>query len=1283
VFSYPCLLFEDNMSTRENMLSNHVDNSPSYLPDMDPGRYGGGTYTSQSIEPTIEAYENIFGPSARDIKTDMQRFKRHGRWHLPDILKGPNTYLTDRVDGLITDATNSPFTSKILPYKYMEQPDGKIKWNVWSFDEGLASRVPYESAARTLTQSKKSYSGYMVRQGMAIVLEHNFMMSESGRINFKRQLQQLVGSIQLTNDMDVHVALVLAPSYQKDIREKYIEQEKSTPQICRDFIDLFGFVQKNQNAMDILIEEAKTQLRMWGSPMPSFLMCNSKLTFQLTMTPDVTNYVAHGAEGQKRLKAGPDLPSYRGINIMHTRAFSMEPGAPPRDILRRRVRVAEYYRIKPHPENYQRQFQFYNEERDTWFSLSFKELLHYAKVDVEGSHGMEPGLPGSDNHVKIRNYTKMLTTQMQQKDQVVTTAKPLGYPMKVQSQDSNYSYLHNVYVAILNKYLTPQFEWNPKKVTNSSVFVPGAYSYDVDGTAVMEMRDHDFWNILPKPLQDALVDVTNTNMTWYRLDYIGGNATSIPRNTFELMINSVQDYPRYLSQIPQNLFFSRRGHNSVGFYRFDNFYTLPVCFHIDQYGDHTATGGQDLTPNWVPVTPNDLTFNYQNANSLNFGNLYNFDWLTRVFHFRNYNRYAVGSNLIKPQQFSIQTTYEYALNMNEGYLMSSNNTPDGGLRIYGDSYLRNIGAFFCPNHFRHQYHADDSLGVGNIIGRNMILNYELIYELTKTSNTTGQPCAVDGGNVNIDFNDITWQDRQWEKTFLYDVLRSPGKYRDFLAKIKAILENTYTLIKSADHRMFSKSELTCMLLQSPNIADNFKLLLKSETGRGKVHYMSGLIAKYHHYWFLPSTDNTDNEIFNIPAGVFPQDHTTAYGNGRTTLNHVLLHTRFFENMHLPSDFLSDYSVENMTAKMNPLTTAGFFLSTPVLFPKQCTVKDSDVMDFLHSIAFRLWADQEKPMPSRWSSNPLDYLVPSLDNIGVLSIPEHHPDLLPGVPAGGSQNPKTIPGIENVEIVVIRPNIEHHMLGIIMGQGGESLGSTFWGQTELSCYDDSMHGIWGMSYKYHSRAVVINSKNLVRLWDIAYDGYVGGKDDTYVDWTNDEDVSQFHEHTMDVSKQYRGKSMMVMAFDHSDKKNSVHADLYEREFLPNWPSPIMFFDDYHKKNASLAMDSENIHVCDTNQFRVFNKGIYKNRYRPYKDKMPDFMSLHKIRKNAALAAVENEVSSDAHAFQGTMQILNSSGQPIEQILGSGHHGPDFIGASSLRAGKGYKFNTPQPSMLRIV
>ncbi len=46
-------------------------------------------------------------------------------------------------------------------------------------------------------------------------MEHNFMMSEKGRENFKNQLQQVVGSIQYTNDLDVHIALITAVSYAK------------------------------------------------------------------------------------------------------------------------------------------------------------------------------------------------------------------------------------------------------------------------------------------------------------------------------------------------------------------------------------------------------------------------------------------------------------------------------------------------------------------------------------------------------------------------------------------------------------------------------------------------------------------------------------------------------------------------------------------------------------------------------------------------------------------------------------------------------------------------------------------------------------------------------------------------------------------------------------------------------------------------------------------------------------------------------------------------------------
>ena len=176
-------------------------------------------------------------------------------------------------------------------------------------------------------------------------------MFQKGRENFQNQLKQLIGSIQYSNDLDVHVALIVAPSFEKTQREKYFGDVKTNAQICREFVDLFGFMQKNQNGLDLLIEESKLRLKTWGGPMPNFLMCNSKLNWQLTMIPEVTSYVAQGPDGVKRLKQGPEIQSYRGLKIVPSRAFSMETGVAPRDIMRRRVRVAEYYRIPPNPEN--------------------------------------------------------------------------------------------------------------------------------------------------------------------------------------------------------------------------------------------------------------------------------------------------------------------------------------------------------------------------------------------------------------------------------------------------------------------------------------------------------------------------------------------------------------------------------------------------------------------------------------------------------------------------------------------------------------------------------------------------------------------------------------------------------------------------------------------------------------------------------------------------------------------------------------------------------------------
>lgn len=96
------------MSVGQAHANRGIDGTNQYMPNSTVGDVGGGTYTVANRTPSMEDYEAIFGPAARDIKIDPMRNKRHQRWHLPDALRGANPYLTDRIDGLITDTTNSP-----------------------------------------------------------------------------------------------------------------------------------------------------------------------------------------------------------------------------------------------------------------------------------------------------------------------------------------------------------------------------------------------------------------------------------------------------------------------------------------------------------------------------------------------------------------------------------------------------------------------------------------------------------------------------------------------------------------------------------------------------------------------------------------------------------------------------------------------------------------------------------------------------------------------------------------------------------------------------------------------------------------------------------------------------------------------------------------------------------------------------------------------------------------------------------------------------------------------
>ena len=127
---------------------------------------------------------------------------------------------------------------------------------------------------------------------------------------------------------------------------------------------------------------------------------------------------------------------------------------------------------------------------------------------------------------------------------------------------------------------------------------------------------------------------------------------------------------------------------------------------------------------------------------------------------------------------------------------------------------------------------------------------------------------------------------------------------------------------------------------------------------------------------------------------------------------------------------------------------------------------------------------------------------------------------------------------------------------------------------------------------------------------------------------------------------------------------------------------MFHDTLEQDPPKCSLDPDSLYAISDSSWRVFNQPEYREQYRAYLARMPDFSYFHQTRKQPGYSSVEGESTQNAFAFQGTMRILRPNNSAHE-IRGSGHHGHDFVGMAAVRAGKGMGSNLSAPTATRIV
>lgn len=160
----------------------------------------------------------------------------------------------------------------------------------------------------------------------------------------------------------------------------------------------------------------------------------------------------------------------------------------------------------------------------------------------------------------------------------------------------------------------------------------------------------------------------------------------------------------------------------------------------------------------------------------------------------------------------------------------------------------------------------------------------------------------------------------------------------------------------------------------------------------------------------------------------------------------------------------------------------------------------------------------------------------------------------------------------------------------------------------------------------------------------------------------------------MSVPYNGPSMMVMKF---------HVNTASRLYQRNWPSPIVFHDKLELDPPKHTVDPESLYAVADSSWRVFNNPDYREQYRAYLARMPDFSYYHQTRKLPGYSSVDAESTQNALAFAGSMRIVKPGVGLLQEIHGSGHHSADMVGIAATRNGKGMRPIIAPPTAMRLV
>lgn len=308
--------------------------------------FGAQPYKNElSLAATGPYHNNLepfLGPPTKAIDHNPSDQFPHEAWFLPDAYTGRNDYVRETIVQTVVNY-NSFMTTEVLPWR--EQNNPNIAWDSIKFDKTLIDMEPEQGIPRYVTVEREAHSDFMVRRGLALMVNHGFAATPGGQKDFMYKVATIAGAVQETCDQSGVMALLRCKNMYSGHVTDMVRDAHSAYDMFQHELWKWGIIQHSERGWYHMDAEAESILQT-GNIEPDTWIVPSRMRSYAAMGQHAETEVYRAGEKTARgnLELGKkNFSTFRGKKVYEVRPYQLDVDGRVIDPLNRTRMIGDFF----------------------------------------------------------------------------------------------------------------------------------------------------------------------------------------------------------------------------------------------------------------------------------------------------------------------------------------------------------------------------------------------------------------------------------------------------------------------------------------------------------------------------------------------------------------------------------------------------------------------------------------------------------------------------------------------------------------------------------------------------------------------------------------------------------------------------------------------------------------------------------------------------------------------------------------------------------------------------